>query len=59
MTKPKTAHCEYPCPCGCFGSLLQPKHISGPLMDCIDIHIQVPEVDYDKLTDHHMGEPAN
>jgi magnesium chelatase family protein len=35
------------------------KRISGPLLDRIDIHIQVPAVDYEKLTDKRMGEPSN
>jgi len=34
------------------------KRISGPLLDRIDIHIQVPAVDYEKLTDRRMGEPS-
>jgi len=34
------------------------KRISGPLLDRIDIHIQVPRVDYDKLSDRRMGEPS-
>ena len=32
------------------------KRISGPLLDRIDIHIEVPRVDYDKLTDDRLGE---
>jgi magnesium chelatase family protein len=51
-----------PCPCGYLGD---PAHactctdamiraynqrISGPLLDRIDIHVDVPRVDYDKLT---------
>lgn len=27
-------------------------------MDRIDIHVAVPRVDYDKLTDHRLGEPS-
>ncbi len=31
---------------------------SGPLLDRIDIHIDVPRVEYDKLTDDRLGEPS-
>jgi magnesium chelatase family protein len=34
------------------------KRISGPLLDRIDIHIQVPRVDYEKLSDNRLGEPS-
>jgi magnesium chelatase family protein len=34
------------------------KRISGPLLDRIDIHVEVPRVDYDKLTDDRLGEPS-
>ncbi len=59
-----------PCPCGFYGD---PTHectcslgavrryqqrISGPLLDRIDIHVDVPRVDYDKLTDDRRGEPS-
>jgi magnesium chelatase family protein len=30
----------------------------GPLLDCIDIHIDVLRVDYDKLTDDRLGKPS-
>lgn len=33
--------------------------ISGPLLDRIDIHIEVPRVDYDKLTDDRRGESSS
>jgi len=57
-----------PCPCGYFGDSLRPctcspstvtryaRRISGPLLDRIDIHVQVPRVDYDKLTNAKPGE---
>ena len=32
------------------------NRISGPLSDCIDIHIEVPRVEYEKLSDSHFGE---
>ena len=60
-----------PCPCGWYGSATRPctcsegtvtkyqKRISGPLLDRIDIHIQVPTVDYEKLADRRVGEPSS
>ena len=59
-----------PCPCGYYGDPLKPctcsnasittyqKRISGPLLDRIDIHIQVPRVEYEKLSDDRYGEPS-
>ena len=35
------------------------KRISGPLLDRIDIHIEVPRVDYEKLSGDRVGEPSN
>ena len=35
------------------------KRISGPLMDRIDIHMQVPRVDYQKLRDMRPGETSS
>ena len=32
--------------------------ISGPLLDRIDIHIEVPRVEYDKLSDRRTSEPS-
>ena len=34
------------------------KRISGPLLDRIDIHIEVPRVDYEKLSGDPVGEPS-
>ena len=34
------------------------KRISGPLLDRIDILVEVPRVDYEKLADDAMGEPS-
>jgi len=60
-----------PCPCGYYGDPFQTctcshsaiqsyqKRISGPLLDRIDIHIQVPRVDYEKLNDQRLGELSN
>ncbi len=59
-----------PCPCGYFGD---PQHncvcgplgverylarVSGPLLDRIDIHLEVPAVKYRALTDQGGGEPS-
>jgi magnesium chelatase family protein len=33
-----------------------PKSISGPLLDRIDIHIEVTRVDYEKLSGDRVGE---
>lgn len=56
------------CPCGYYGDPLKPctcssstvtryqKRISGPLLDRIDIHVEVPRVDYEKLSDDRFGE---
>ena len=51
-----------PCPCGCYGDSAHPctcnamqiqrylNKVSGPLLDRIDIHIEVPRLDTEKLT---------
>jgi magnesium chelatase family protein len=59
-----------PCPCGWYGDPVKEctcsnamvsryqKRISGPLLDRIDIHIDVPRVEYEKLSDDRLGEPS-
>jgi magnesium chelatase family protein len=59
-----------PCPCGYYGDPVKActcssamvtkyqKRISGPLLDRIDIHIQVPRVEYEKLSDSRLGESS-
>lgn len=59
-----------PCPCGWRGDARKQctcsestvtkyqKRISGPLLDRIDIHIEVPCVDYQKLSSDHLGESS-
>lgn len=59
-----------PCPCGNFGNPKQactckPQQIqrylakiSGPLLDRIDIHVEVPQVDYRELSSKRMGEKS-
>jgi magnesium chelatase family protein len=34
------------------------KRISGPLLDRINIHIEVPRVDYEKLSSDRVGETS-
>ncbi len=34
------------------------KRISGPLLDRIDIHVEVPRVEYEKLSDARLGESS-
>ncbi len=64
------SYCMYPCPCGYYGDSLKPctcapstvtkyqKRISGPLLDRIDIHIEVPRVDYEKLSGNKVNESS-
>jgi magnesium chelatase family protein len=59
-----------PCPCGYYGDSVKPctcspstvtkyqKRISGPLLDRIDIHVQVPRIEYTKLSDGRTGEAS-
>ncbi|NWG08416.1 MAG: YifB family Mg chelatase-like AAA ATPase [Chloroflexi bacterium] len=60
-----------PCQCGYYGDPVKPctcapaavtkyqKRISGPLLDRIDIHIEVPRVEYEKLSGDRVGEPSS
>lgn len=34
------------------------KRISGPLLDRIDIHVEVPRVEYEKLSETRLGETS-
>ncbi|MCX8062799.1 MAG: YifB family Mg chelatase-like AAA ATPase [Anaerolineales bacterium] len=59
-----------PCPCGYYGDHQKActcssqmvtryqKRISGPLLDRIDLHVEVPRVEIDKLSDDRLGEPS-
>lgn len=59
-----------PCPCGYYGDAIHActctptminryqSRISGPLLDRIDIHVDVPRVDYDKLMDTAPSESS-
>lgn len=60
-----------PCPCGFAGDPVKEcrcnpsaiaryqKRISGPLLDRIDIHLEVPRIDYEKLAERRAGEPSS
>jgi magnesium chelatase family protein len=60
-----------PCPCGyynhpekncvCTAGVVQKylNKISGPLLDRIDIHIEVVPVAFEKLAEHRLAEPSN
>ena len=59
-----------PCPCGWIGDSQHEctcsmatvtryqKRLSGPLLDRIDIHVEVPRVDFENLSDRHHGETS-
>jgi magnesium chelatase family protein len=59
-----------PCPCGYYGDSVKEcrcssaevtrysKRISGPLLDRIDIFVDVPRVEYEKLADDRLGESS-
>jgi len=59
-----------PCPCGYYGSTTQTckctpaaihkylTKISGPLMDRIDLHIEVDAINYEELTHRELEEPS-
>ncbi|TVR21075.1 MAG: ATP-binding protein [Anaerolineaceae bacterium] len=59
-----------PCPCGNYGDPVQTctcspnmiqryqSRLSGPLLDRIDIHIDVPRVEYDKLMSDERAETS-
>ncbi len=59
-----------PCPCGYYGSTTHEckctpasihkylSKISGPLLDRIDLHIEVDSIKYDELTQEKLEEPS-
>jgi len=61
---------QNPCPCGYYsdpdrectcspGQIIKyQKRISGPLLDRIDLHIEVPRVKFEKLTSDKFGETS-
>jgi magnesium chelatase family protein len=60
-----------PCPCGYYGDVKREcrcgpaqiqryrQKISGPLLDRIDLHIEVPAVQFDELRGGASGEPSS
>ena len=61
---------QNPCPCGYLSDptktcICSPgqiakyhKKISGPMLDRIDLHVEVGRIEYDKLTDETLGESS-
>lgn len=59
-----------PCPCGYFGDRERPctcmpgliarysKKLSGPISDRIDLHVEVPRLKFDKLTEERVATPS-
>lgn len=59
-----------PCPCGFYGDPVKEctctpsliaryqRRISGPLLDRIDIFVEVPRVEYEKLAEDRLGESS-
>ncbi len=59
-----------PCPCGFYGHPTKActcspdaikrylSRVSGPLLDRLDIHVEVPAVDYENLTTKRKAEPS-
>jgi magnesium chelatase family protein len=59
-----------PCPCGYFGSAIRTctcgttaignyrSRLSGPLVDRIDLHVEVPALPYQQLATAEAGEPT-
>jgi magnesium chelatase family protein len=46
------------CRCAPQAVRLYQKWISGPLLDRIDIHVEVPRIEYEKLAEKRAGEPS-
>jgi magnesium chelatase family protein len=59
-----------PCPCGYYGDPFRActcppslvsryqRRISGPFIDRVDIFVEVPHIDYEKLADKRLGESS-
>jgi len=60
-----------PCPCGYYGDPFRQctcpaslvsryqRRISGPFLDRVDIFVEVPHIDYEKLVDERLGEKSD
>jgi magnesium chelatase family protein len=60
-----------PCPCGFYGDTSRPcscaesvvtryqKRLSGPILDRIDMHLDVQRVEFEKLSSTEVGEPSS
>jgi len=60
-----------PCPCGYYGDPFREctcspsmvsryqKRISGPFLDRVDIFVEVPHIDYEKLANDRLGEKSD
>ena len=60
-----------PCPCGYYGDSFRQctcspglvsryqRRISGPFIDRVDIFVEVPHIDYEKLADDRLGESSD
>jgi magnesium chelatase family protein len=61
---------QNPCPCGYYGDSTKQcqcapgqifkyqKKISGPLLDRIDLYVEVPRLPYEKMREESSGEPS-
>ncbi len=61
---------QNPCPCGYYGDSVKPctcsagqiikyqKKISGPLLDRIDLHLEINRISVDDLTKEKLAEPS-
>jgi len=59
-----------PCPCGYYGDAFRQctcppslvsryqRRMSGPFIDRVDIFVEVPHIDYEKLADERLGEKS-
>jgi magnesium chelatase family protein len=59
-----------PCPCGYYGDPFKQctcshglvaryqKRVGGPFIDRVDIFVEVPHIDYEKLADDRLGEES-